>query len=85
VVQVDIVGRCPPGVEADGLADYKGDCFGFSLANGFGCRGAALGFMQEFVCLCSAQHKRTYVEFAVMLCSWLVSSGHAGLSPSYTT
>jgi hypothetical protein len=54
VVEVDIVGGCPTCAEADGLADDKGDCFSFGLANGFGCRGALLCFMQEFVRLCSA-------------------------------
>jgi hypothetical protein len=54
VVEVDIVGGGPACAEADGLADDKGDCFSFGLANGFGCRGASLGFMQEFMRLCSA-------------------------------
>jgi hypothetical protein len=85
MVEVDVIGGCPSGVEADCLADYKGDCFCFRLANGLGCRGAALGLMQEFVCLCNAQHKPTYVVFAVMLCSGLVANGHGGLSPAYTT
>jgi hypothetical protein len=52
MVEVDVIGGCPSGVEADCLADYKGDCFCFRLANGLGCRGAALGLMQEFVGLC---------------------------------
>jgi hypothetical protein len=29
--------------------------------------------------------RRIYVVFAVMLCSGLKASGHAGLSPAYTT
>ena len=49
MVQVDVIGGCPSGVEADGLADYKGDCLGFRLAHGLGGCGAALGLVQHLV------------------------------------
>jgi hypothetical protein len=85
MIEIDVVGACGTRVQSNGLADDKGDGLGLCLAYCLGGCGAALGFVKPLVCLCSAQHKHTYVVFAVMLCSGLKASGHAGLSPAYTT
>ena len=49
VVQVDVIRRCPACVEADGLADYKGDCLGFGFAYCLGGCGAPLCLVQHLV------------------------------------
>jgi hypothetical protein len=56
-----------------------------SLPNGLGGVLAAVALVKEFMRLCNAQHKRTYVELEIMLRSGLVAGGYAGLSPAYTT
>jgi hypothetical protein len=52
VVQVDIVGGCPSGAEADCLSDYKSGCLGFRLPYRLGGGGAPLGPVQHLVTLC---------------------------------
>ncbi len=71
---------CPRCVPASHALGRRGN-----NPTGFRCGGARYGLMQEFMRLCSAQHKRTYVVFAVMLRSGLITIGDAGLSPAYTT
>jgi hypothetical protein len=49
VVQVNVIGGCPSGFEADGLANDEGDCLGFRLAYSLGGCGAAFCLVQHFV------------------------------------
>jgi hypothetical protein len=85
VVRLDVVGARRTRHQPNGLADNEGHGFGLCLPYRLGGGGAAVALVEELMRLCSAQHKRTYVVFAVMLCSGLKASGHAGLSPAYTT
>ena len=49
VIELDVVGGSPAGVETDGLRNDKGNCFCFGFAYGFcGC-GSPLGLVKHFV------------------------------------
>ena len=67
VIKLNVVGGCPPRIESNRPADHERDCLGLGLTHGLRGRRAALGLVQHLVSLCSAQHKHTYVVFAVML------------------
>ena len=85
MVKLDVGSRGIVVDESNGFADNKGQGLGFRLPHNLGGRSAALALMQEFMRLCSAQHKHIYVVFAVMLRSGLMACGLAALSPAYTT
>ena len=61
VVKLNVVARSVSHLETHGLADNEGYCLDFGFARSCCREDAALGPVQKFVRLCSAQHKRTYV------------------------
>jgi hypothetical protein len=48
------------------VADHEGNGLSFGFANGWAGVLPAFAFVNQFVSLCSAQHKLTYVVKAVM-------------------
>ena len=79
MIEIDIVGARRSGFKSYGLADDKGDCLGLRLPHDLRGGRPALGLVQHLVRLCSAQHKRTYVVFAVMLRSGCEGASSLGL------
>jgi len=67
VIEPDVRLRRSVGGEAKRRAHNVRHGLSFGLANGFGGVLAAVTFVKSLVCLCSAQHKRTYVALKIML------------------
>jgi hypothetical protein len=67
VVQLDVAGGCAAILQTKGLAHNKGDSLGLGFLQGFGGRGAALGLIQQFLCLCSVRQNAECGIFGTLL------------------
>ena len=79
MIEIDVVGARRSGFQSYGLADDKGDSLGFRLLDYLGRGRPAICRVQHLVRLCIAQHKDTYVVFAVMLRSGCEGAYSLGL------